>query len=111
MAHTTDNTTDILLAADDGGNITTATCDNIIMAVCCSAPPSNTTSEEPEAVIKVFTLDWKSKDVIELIGPGFEEYKNGRVKIDVSVVSGFDTLFSEIENDAKLGLGLFDVCE
>jgi hypothetical protein len=103
-ANTTDNTTDILLA-DDDGNITTTTCD------CSAAPTSNTTSKEPEVVIKVFTLDWKSKDMIELIGPRFEEYKNGRVKIDVSVVSGFDTLFSEIENDARLGLGLFDVCE
>ena len=45
------------------------------------------------------------------MGPRFEEYKNGQVKIDVSVVSGFDTLFSEIENDARLGLGLFDVCK
>ena len=108
-ANTTDNNTtevDVILAAEDGNNTTAASCD-------CSAPASssNTTSEEPEAVLKVFTLDWKVKDVVDLMGPRFEEHKNGRVKIDVSVVTGFDTLFSEIENDARLGLGLFDVCE
>jgi len=76
----------------------------------CPAPSCNTTTPElPEAVIKVFTVDFKAPDITELMGPRFEEYKNGQVKIDVSVVSGFDTLFSEIENDARLGLGLFDV--
>ena len=78
----------------------------------CPAPSCNTTTPaEPEAVIKVFTIDFKESDITELMGPRFEEYKNGQVKIDVSVVSGFDTLFSEIENDARLGLGLFDVCK
>jgi len=101
MANTTDNTTGILLA-DDDGNITATTCD-------CSAPPS--TSEEPEAVIKVFMTEWRSQDVVELIGPRFEEFKNGRVKVDVSVVpvGSYDTLYNEIENDARLGLGLYDV--
>ena len=78
----------------------------------CPAPSCNTTTPVlPEAVIKVFTIDFKAPDITELMGPRFEEYKNGQVKIDVSVVSGFDTLFSEIENDARLGLGLFDVCK
>jgi hypothetical protein len=103
MAHTTDNTTDILLA-DDDGNITTATCD------CCSPPPSSTTSEEPEAVIKVFMFDFRSQEIVELIGPRFEEHKNGRVKIDVSLVP-VEIYASEIGNDARLGLGLYDVCE
>lgn len=94
--------------ADGGGvdNITTITsCD-------CSAPTSATNNdEEPEAVIKVLTLDWKAKDMIELMGPAFEAHKNGKVKVETSVVSGFDTLFGEIETDARLGLGLFDVCK
>lgn len=92
--------------ADGGGvdNTTTTSCD-------CSAPSSTTTTDEPEAVIKVLTLDWKAKDMIELMGPAFEAHKNGKVKVETSVVSGFDTLFGEIESDARLGLGLFDVCE
>mmetsp|Transcript_28240 Transcript_28240/g.36439 ORF Transcript_28240/g.36439 Transcript_28240/m.36439 type:complete len:110 (-) Transcript_28240:72-401(-) len=106
--NTTDNTTDILLT-DDDGNITTATCNS-----CCSAPPSNTTSEEePEAVIKVFMFEGRSQEFVELIGPRFEEHTNGRVKVDFSVVpwAEGDTFLSEIENGARLGLGLYDVCE
>lgn len=93
-------------ATADGGvdNTTITSCD-------CSAPSSTTSDEEPEAVIKVLTLDWKAKDMIDLMGPAFEAHKNGKVKVETSVVSGFDTLFGEIENDARLGLGLFDVCE
>ena len=93
--------------------MTTNTTDNTT-SCDCPALSCNTTSPEqqqPEAVIKVLTIDFKEADVLELMGPPFEEYKNGRVKIDVSVVNGFDNLFSEIENDARLGLGLFDVCE
>lgn len=96
-------------ATADGGGV-----DNTTITSCdCSAPNSTTNNndEEPEAVIKVLTLDWKAKDMIELMGPAFEAHKNGKVKVETSVVSGFDTLFGEIENDARLKLGLFDVCE
>eukprot|EP00986_Skeletonema_menzelii_P012635 scaffold7046_cov151-Skeletonema_menzelii.AAC.5 len=86
-------------------NTTTCNCPTLS---CNTTAPS---SDEPEAIIKVFTIDFKANDIIELMAPPFEEYKNGRVKIEVSVVSGFDNVFSEIENDARLGLGLFDVCE
>lgn len=72
---------------------------------------SNSTTTEAEAVLKVFTIDFKKTDILELMGPRFEEHKNGQIKLDVTVVSGFDALFSEIENDARLGLGLFDVCK
>ena len=110
-ANATEDATDVLLAGGEEDNTTVVSCD-------CSAAPSSSTNnstinqtEEPEAVIKVLTLDWKAKDVIDLLGPRFEEYKNGKVKVETSTVSGFDTLFGEIVNDARLGLGLFDVCE
>ena len=75
----------------------------------CTALSCNT-PDQP-AIIKVLTINFKEADVLELMAPPFEEYKNGRVKIDVTVVSGFDKLFGEIEDDARLGLGLFDVCK
>jgi len=47
------------------------------------------------------------------LGPNFEAFKGddggSSVKVDVTEVVGFDTLFSEIEDDSRLGLGLFDV--
>lgn len=92
---------------------TNATTNGTIVACDCSFPSFNNATEQTAAatVLKVLTVDWKAKDVVELMGPRFEKYKGGRVKVDVSTVPGFDTLFSEIENDARLGLGLFDVCE
>ena len=103
MADATKGDTDVLAEMAGGdSNATLASCD-------CSAPSA--VAEEPEAVIKVLTLDWKAKDVIDLLGPRFEEFKNGRVKVETSTVSGFDTLFGEIESDARSGVGLFDVCE
>ena len=91
----TSNTTDI-----------TTSCDCSALSLC-----NQTYLEQPQAVVKVLTLDYKEADVVELMAPPFEEFKNGRVKIDVTAVRGFDNLFSEIEDDARLGLGLFDVCE
>lgn len=38
-------------------------------------------------------------------GPAFEEFKQGKVRIDASAsddIAGFQDLFEEIENDAKL---------
>ena len=94
----------------------TAGVDNIAVTSCDCCAPSTTynnanNDEEPEAVIKVLTLDWKAKDIINLMGPAYETHTKGKVKVEASTVTGFDTLFSEIENDARLGLGLFDVCE
>ena len=93
----------------------TAGVDNITVTSCdCCTPSTNnnaTNNEEPEAVIKVLTLDWKAKDIINLMGPAYETHTKGKVKVEASTVTGFDTLFSEIANDARLGLGLFDVCE
>jgi len=46
------------------------------------------------------------------MAPAFEAAKGGKVKIDVSAsadITDFGILFSEIENDARLGLELFDV--
>ncbi len=91
-----------IMATNSTANTTSCDC----TALSCNTP----TSEQP-AIIKVLTINFKESDVLELMAPPFEEYKNGRVKIDVTVVSGFDKLFSEIEDDARLGLGLFDVCE
>lgn len=72
---------------------------------------SITSMEQPATtVLKVLTLDFKTKDV-EFLGANFEAYKGGSVKVDVTNVTGFGTLFSEIENDSRLGLGLFDACE
>ena len=56
------------------------------------------------------SVDFKTKDV-EFLGANFEAFKGGSVKVDVTNVTGFGTLFSEIENDSRLGLGLFDACE
>ena len=67
--------------------------------------PTTTTT-----VLKVLTLDFKTKDV-EFLGANFAASKGGSVKVDVTNVTGFGTLFSEIENDSRLGLGLFDACE
>jgi len=66
-------------------NMTTAT------PVCdCAAPTTllNTTTEP--LVLKILTLDWKAKDVEELMVPRFEAYKNGNVKVEVTSVTGFD---------------------
>ena len=67
-------------------NITAAT------PVCDCAPPTTTlfnTTTEP-LVLKILTLDWKAKDVEELMVPRFEAYKNGNVKVEVTSVTGFD---------------------
>ena len=88
--------------------------DNTTVTSCDCCAPSNATTnddEEPEAVIKVLTLDWKAKDITNLMGPAYETHTKGKVKVEASTVTGFDTLFGEIANDARLGLGLFDVCE
>lgn len=66
-------------------NITAAT------PVCdCTAPTTllNTTTEP--TILKILTLDWKAKDVEELMVPRFEAYKNGNVKVEVTSVTGFD---------------------
>ena len=58
----------------------------------CAAPTTtllNNTTTEP-LVLKILTLDWKAKDVEELMVPRFEAYKNGNVKVEVTSVTGFD---------------------
>ena len=102
MANATKGDTDVLEIAGGESNATLTSCD-------CSAPSA--AAEEPEAVLKVLTIDWKVNDVIDFLGPRFEEFKNGRVKVEATSLSGFDTLFGEIESDARSKVGLFDVCE
>ena len=79
---------------------------------CSALSLTNATSDKPTVIeLKILTIDWKVKDIVDLVGPSFEKYKGGQVKVTAVNVSGFDTLFSEIENDAKLRTGLVDLCE
>ena len=49
---------------------------------------------------KSVLVDWNARD--------YYQYTNGRVKIDIKLISTMDGLYEEIENDAKFGGGLFD---
>lgn len=88
------------------------TCDLECCQQCGTGASLFTDAAEP-ITLRVLTVGWKANAIDDLdVIPDFEAAKNGGVKIDTSAstdVSGFDELFTEIEDDSRLGLDLIDV--
>lgn len=70
---------------------------------------TNGTVDSTVTVLKLLTINSRAAQLDEFLGPNFAAFKNNRVRVDVTSVEGFDTLFKEIENDSRLGLELFDL--